>query len=133
MIIIFEETNLFINFRATSSVSNCRKNTTTYFNNKKITPEHDSALPETNETDNKSSRNSCVMEDNYSLKPDGVYDVETHNQGVTGHKTRNQITETNYSVKPEGHRPNRSLICIGCIIYTLRCYRVTIIVLYVIT
>jgi uncharacterized protein YigE (DUF2233 family) len=42
------------------------------------------------------------MEDNYSLKPDGVYDVATHNQGVTGHKTRNQITETNYSVKPEG-------------------------------
>jgi hypothetical protein len=31
-----------------------------------------------------------------------VYDVATHNQGVTGHKTRNQITETNYSVKPEG-------------------------------
>ena len=102
MIIIFEETNLFINFRATSSVSNCRKNTTTYFNNKKVTPEHDSALPETNETDNKSSRNSCVMEDNYSLKPDGVYDVATHNQGVTWHKTRNHITETNYSVKPEG-------------------------------
>ena len=95
---IFEETNLFINFRATSSGSNCSKNTTIDFNNKNVSPEYDSALPETNETANKSSRTSCVMEDNYSLKPDGVYDVASHNQGVTGHKTRNQITETNYSV-----------------------------------
>ena len=102
MIIIFEETNLFINFRATSSGSNCSKNIyTTDFNNKNVSPEYDSALPETNETDNKSSRTSCVMEDNYSLRADGVYDVATHNQGVTGHK-RNQITETIYSVKPEG-------------------------------
>ena len=62
MIILFEETNLFINFRATSSGSNCSKNiyTTTDFN-KYVSPVYDSVLPETNETDNKSFRTSCVI------------------------------------------------------------------------
>ena len=62
MIIIFEETNLFINFRATSSGSNCSQNiyTTTDFS-KYVSPVYDSVLPETNETDNKSSRTSCVI------------------------------------------------------------------------
>ena len=79
MIIIFEETNLFINFRATSSGSNCSNNiyTTTDFNKyvspvydsvlpetnetDNVSPVYDSVLPETNETDNKSSRTSCVI------------------------------------------------------------------------
>jgi tRNA threonylcarbamoyladenosine modification (KEOPS) complex Pcc1 subunit len=79
MIILFEETNLFINFRATSSGSNCSKNiyTTTDFNKyvspvydsvlpetnetDNVSPVYDSVLPETNETDNKSSRASCVI------------------------------------------------------------------------
>jgi hypothetical protein len=79
MIILFEETNLFINFRATSSGSNCSKNiyTTTDFNKyvspvydsvlpetnetDNVSPVYDSVLPETNETDNKSFRTSCVI------------------------------------------------------------------------
>jgi tRNA threonylcarbamoyladenosine modification (KEOPS) complex Pcc1 subunit len=79
MIILFEETNLFINFRATSSGSNCSKNiyTTTDFNKyvspvydsvlpetnetDNVSPVYDSVLPETNETDNKSSITSCVI------------------------------------------------------------------------
>ena len=79
IIIVFEEINLFINFRATSSGSNCSKNiyTTTDFNKyvspvydsvlpetnetDDVSPVYDSVLPETNETDNKSSRTSCVI------------------------------------------------------------------------